>query len=206
MIKIYTKYSVLVFAFAMLCISGYSQSINGTIYDENGAPMPGVTVRIEGTTKGDASNLEGKYNIANAPVGEQTLIFTFIGYKPARSVINVLPSGSVTADKNMEVDSEMLEEYVVVGYGVQRKREVTGAISKVEGKQLTDIPAPSFEAALQGKAAGVQITQGSGLAGSASVVRIRGIASISASFLLKAKVLLIEREAAIFSTSWSVPI
>ena len=180
MIKNYTKYYALVFAFAMLCISGYSQSINGTVYDENGIPMPGVTVRIDGTTKGDASNLDGKYNISSAPVGEQTLIFTFIGYKPATSVINVPATGSVTADKNMVVDAEMLQEYVVVGYGVQREREVTGSISKVEGKQITDIPAPSFEAALQGKAAGVQITQGSGLAGSASVVRIRGIASISA--------------------------
>jgi len=181
MIKIYTKYTALVIAFTLLCMSGFSQSINGTVYDENGVPLPGVTIRIDGTTKGDASNLEGKYNIANAPTGEQTLIFSFIGYKQATSVINVPATGSVTADKTMEVDAEVLQEYVVVGYGVQRAREVTGSISKVEGKQITDIPAPSFEAALQGKAAGVQVTQGSGLAGSASVIRIRGIASISAS-------------------------
>ncbi|NEN23756.1 SusC/RagA family TonB-linked outer membrane protein [Cryomorpha ignava] len=181
MIKVYTKSCALIFAFTILCISAYSQNITGTVYDENGATLPGVTVRIQGTTKGDATDLEGKFNIQNAPVGEQTLVYSFIGYLEATSVINVPASGAVVSDKNMEVDSKMLQEYVVVGYGVQRKQELTGSISRVDGKQITDIPAPSFEAALQGKAAGVQVTQGSGLAGSASVVRIRGIASISAS-------------------------
>ena len=181
MTKIYTKYSVISLALVLICFSAYSQSITGTVYDEFGTSMPGVTVRIDGTTKGDATDLEGKYSIQNAPVGEQTLLFSFIGYQQDSIKVNVPPTGTVTADKNMEVDSETLQEYVVVGYGVQRQREVTGAISKVDGKQITDIPAPSFEAALQGKAAGVQVTQGSGLAGSASVVRIRGIASISAS-------------------------
>ncbi len=180
MTKIYTKYSVISIALVLMCFTANSQSITGVVYDEYGASMPGVTVRIDGTTKGDATDLEGKYTIQNAPVGEQTLIFSFIGYQQGTMTVNVPPTGTVTADRNMEVDSETLQEYVVVGYGVQRERAVTGAISKVDGKQITDIPAPSFEAALQGKAAGVQVTQGSGLAGSASVVRIRGIASISA--------------------------
>ena len=181
MIKVYFKSCALIIAFIILCISAYSQNITGTVYDENGETLPGVTVRIQGTTKGDATNLEGKFNILSAPVGEQTLIYTFIGYKESTAVVNVPATGSVVSDKTMEVDSKMLQEYVVVGYGVQRQQEVTGAISKVEGKDITDIPTPSFEAALQGKAAGVQVTQGSGLAGSASVIRIRGVASISAS-------------------------
>jgi len=157
-----------------------AQTIRGTVYDENGIPMPGVTVRIDGTTKGDATDLDGNYEILQAPVGEQVLIFSFIGYKEQRASVNVPPSGSITMDNNMSVDSETLQEYVVVGYGVQRQREVTGSIEKVTTKELTDIPTPSFEAGLQGKAAGVQVTQGSGLAGSASVVRVRGVASISA--------------------------
>jgi len=156
------------------------QTISGIVNDENGVPMPGVTVRIDGTTNGDATDLEGKYEIKNAPVGEQVLVFTFIGYKESRETVNVPPSGNVSFNKDMSLDSESLDEFVVVGYGVQRKRETTGSIEKVTSKELTDIPTPSFEAGLQGKAAGVQVTQGSGLAGSASVVRIRGIASISA--------------------------
>jgi len=157
-----------------------AQTISGVVNDENGIPMPGVTVRIDGTTKGDATDLDGKYEINDAPVGEQVLIFSFIGYEEARETVNVPATGSVTKNRDMTVNSESLEEFVVVGYGVQRKREVTGSIEKVTTKELTDIPTPSFEAGLQGKAAGVQVTQGSGLAGSASVVRVRGIASISA--------------------------
>ena len=180
MIRFYSRCCAMIFALTTLCLSAYSQTITGTVYDENGESLPGVTVRIDGTTKGDATDLEGKYTIQNAPVGQQNLIISFIGYKQAKVEVNVPASGTVTVDKNMELDSESLAEYVVVGYGVQRQREVTGSIGKVTSKQITDIPTPSFEAALQGKAAGVQVTQGSGLAGSASVVRIRGIASISA--------------------------
>ncbi len=178
--KRFYKGYVLAIAAMLVMASGWSQSITGTVYDEFGTPMPGVTVRIDGTTTGASSDLDGKYEIKNAPVGLQTIIFSFIGYKPTPQEVNVPPAGSVTVDRNMEVDSEVLQEFVVVGYGVQRQREVTGSISKVTSKQITDIPTPSFEAALQGKAAGVQVTQGSGLAGSSSVVRIRGIASISA--------------------------
>ncbi len=136
-----------------------AQNISGVVNDENGVPMPGVTVRIEGTTQGDATDLDGKYEIKNAPVGEQVLIFSFIGYTEAKETVNVPPTGTITKNRDMAVDSKSLEEFVVVGYGVQRKRETTGSIEKVGSKELTDIPTPSFEAGLQGKAAGVQVTQ-----------------------------------------------
>ncbi len=178
--RFYTKLQSYFRIFSLGFLPGFSQTVTGTVKDENGITMPGVTVQIDASTKGDATDLNGKYTIENAPVGEHTLNFSFIGYKKLSEVVNIPASGTITVDKTMEVSSENLNEYVVVGYGVQRQREVTGAISKVTSKQITDIPAPSFEAALQGKAAGVQVTQGSGLAGSASVVRIRGIASISA--------------------------
>ena len=179
MIKRYLKCTWVIGLF-LISTFAIGQSIKGIVLDENGVSMPGVTVLIDGTTTGDASDLEGKYSIAKAPVGQQILVFNFIGYKTHRDTIQVPATGTITVDHQMEIDAAVLDEYIVVGYGVQRKREVTGSISKVEGKDITDIPAPSFEAALQGKAAGVQVTQGSGLAGSASVVRIRGIASISA--------------------------
>lgn len=179
--KSYKKLLGLLLLLTALAFDSNAQTIKGVVYDEFGGPMPGVTVRIDGTTKGDATDLDGKYTISDAPVGEQVLVFTFIGYRQVKKTINVAPSGTLTVDLNMEVDQETLSEFVVVGYGVQRKREVTGSISKIDAKQITDIPTPSFEAGLQGKAAGVQVTQGSGLAGSASVIRVRGIASITAS-------------------------
>ncbi|HEX8334834.1 MAG TPA: SusC/RagA family TonB-linked outer membrane protein, partial [Segetibacter sp.] len=89
--------------------------------------------------------------------------------------------GTGTIEVTLEQTNAALDEVVVVGYGTQRRREVTGAITKVSAEQITSIAVPSFEAALQGKAPGVQIIQGNGLAGSGSVVRIRGIGSISAS-------------------------
>ncbi|MEM9050749.1 MAG: SusC/RagA family TonB-linked outer membrane protein [Bacteroidota bacterium] len=177
---------VLLRSFWSLCVllvTGFTtqaQTISGVVNDENGVPMPGVTVRIDGTTNGDATDLDGKYEIKDVPVGEQVLIFSFIGYQETRETVNVPPSGNVMLNKDMTIDSETLDEFVVVGYGVQRKRETTGSIEKVTTKELTDIPTPSFEAGLQGKAAGVQVVQGSGLAGSASVIRVRGVASISA--------------------------
>lgn len=164
----------------LMSIGLHAQTITGTVYDELGNTMPGVTVRVEGTNIGDAANLDGKYTINRPPIGEQTLVFSFIGYRQLRRTVNVPATGTLEVNANMELDQEVLDEFVVVGYGVQRRREVTGAITKVEGKTITDIPTPSFEAGLQGKAAGVQVTTGSGLAGSGSVVRIRGIASISA--------------------------
>ncbi|WP_315819628.1 TonB-dependent receptor plug domain-containing protein [Paraflavitalea speifideaquila] len=81
---------------------------------------------------------------------------------------------------SLKATASNLNEVVVIGYGTQRRRDVTGAITKVSAEKITSIASPSFEAALQGKAPGVQVIQGSGLAGSGSVIRIRGIASISA--------------------------
>lgn len=178
--KSFARKLVALFGLGILATAATAQNITGTVFDEKGVPMPGVTVRIEGTTKGDAADLNGKYTIRDVAPGQYVLVFSFVGYKSAQERVNMPATGNLVVNKKMELDSEMLSEFVVVGYGVQRKREVTGAITSVQAKEITDIPAPSFEAALQGKAAGVQITTGSGMAGSGSVVRIRGIASISA--------------------------
>lgn len=150
-------------------------AITGTVTDgKDGSPMIGVTVLIKGTTTGTTTDFDGKYSIRadrNA-----FLVFSFIGYETqevavgGRNVINI----------TLQDQSLSLEEIVVVGYGTQRKRDVTGAIAKVENKDLVSLPTPSFELGLQGKALGVQVITGSGLAGSGSVIRIRGVGSISA--------------------------
>ncbi|MEC8360710.1 MAG: TonB-dependent receptor plug domain-containing protein, partial [Bacteroidota bacterium] len=108
------------------------------------------------------------------------LTFSFIGYLNTVKTVNVRAGEAKTLNIRLREDAVLLNESVVVGYGVQRKKEVTGAISTIDSKEITAVQTPSFEAALQGQAAGVQVTQGSGMAGSGSIVRIRGLSSISA--------------------------
>jgi TonB-linked SusC/RagA family outer membrane protein len=157
------------------------QNITGVLVDENGMTVPGASVVLEGTTMGSSTDLDGKFLIENVPAGAYNLKVSFIGYKTLLLPVTV-EAGKAPAPLSvkLEVDAQKLEELVVVGYGVQRKREVTGSIAKVESKDITALPVPSFESALQGKAAGVQVTTGSGLAGSPALIRIRGIASVSA--------------------------
>ncbi|GIS04558.1 MAG: hypothetical protein CM15mP107_1780 [Bacteroidota bacterium] len=121
------------------------------------------------------------YELNLSQVGIYTLKYTFIGYKEETKEISLTnASQTLSIDVVLKEESSYLDEVVVTGYTVERRRDLTGTIVKLDAKEITDMPTPSFEAALQGKAAGVQITQGSGLAGSSSVVRIRGVASISA--------------------------
>ncbi|MEN9639250.1 MAG: hypothetical protein RLZZ262_1118, partial [Bacteroidota bacterium] len=157
----------------------HAQTVKGTIKDAKGETLPGVLVKVLSTSKGTASGLDGSYSI-EAPAGEQRIEFLSLGYV-TKTLDVVLAAGETKVlDVTLEEDMKMTEEVVVVGYGVQRKRDLTGSIAKVDGKNITKFPTPSFEAALQGQAAGVQVSQGSGLAGSGSLVRVRGVASISA--------------------------
>lgn len=154
-------------------------AIAGVVSDDTG-PIIGATVVINGTTDGTTTDLDGKFFIKDLAPGKVTLRISFIGMEDKLETVTVTASKTLTLNVTMATKAEVLDEMVVVGYGVQRKREVTGSIAKVTSKQITDLPTPSFESALQGKAAGVQVTTGSGLAGSGAVIRVRGIASISA--------------------------
>jgi TonB-dependent starch-binding outer membrane protein SusC len=150
--------------------------ISGKVTDSrDGSAMSGVTVSAKGTRTAVQTKSDGTYSIS-VPSSARVLVFSSVGFGSQEITIN-----GATADVALVVTNTALNEVVVIGYGTQRRKEVTGAISKVSGDKLTSIPVPSFEAALQGKAPGVQILQGNGLAGSGSVVRIRGIGSISAS-------------------------
>ncbi len=173
------------YALVALCVCGFwhlsvqAQTVKGTIKDAKGETLPGVFVKVVSTGKGTASGLDGTYSI-DAPSGAQKIEFLLLGYLTKTMDVTLAAGETKVMDVVMEEDTKMTEEVVVVGYGVQRKRDVTGSIAKVDGKNLTRFPTPSFEAALQGQAAGVQVSQGSGLAGSGSLVRVRGVASISA--------------------------
>lgn len=173
-------YSLFALTFLICCSSVIrAQSLKGVIIDAKNETLPGVVVKDLTTGVGAASSIDGSYTL-NLKEGPHKIEFVLLGYVTQVKDVVIPATGSLTLNITLEEDSKMTEEVVVVGYGVQRKRDVTGSISKVEGKELTRFPTPSFEAALQGQAAGVQVTQGSGLAGSGSQVRVRGIASVSA--------------------------
>lgn len=150
------------------------RTVTGTILDENSNPMPGVNIQVEGTTLGVISDVNGKYTIS-VPRTDAVLVFTFVGYKEMK----VASSGRTTIDVTMEPSVESLEEVVVVGYGVQRKRDVTGSISSVKTADLQNLTITDAAHALQGKAAGVQIVNQSGAPGATASIQIRGYSSNS---------------------------
>jgi TonB-linked SusC/RagA family outer membrane protein len=157
-----------------------AQTITGTVLDENKQPMIGAAARLQGTTAGTTTNMDGKFSLKSTKAGKVVLEFSFVGYEREYRTVNLAEGQTVDLKVNMKPNANSLNEMVVVGYGVQRKRDVTGSIVSIEGKELTEIPTPSFENGLQGKASGLQVITGSGAAGSASTVRIRGVASASA--------------------------
>ncbi len=149
---------------------------SGKVLDSrDNSPIANATISVKGGRSATATTADGSFQL-RVPATATTLVVSSVGYSSKDVLI-----GSEPMQVTLEQTNAALNEVVVVGYGTQRRRDVTGAIAKVNSEQLNSIPVPSFEAALQGKAAGVQIIQGNGLAGSGSVVRIRGIGSISAS-------------------------
>jgi len=154
----------------------HAQSVSGTVVDEFNEPLPSVAISVD---KGGATstNFNGQYSLSLKP-GKYAITYSFIGYEPVMKEVDI--KGKQIINVTMKPASNQLDEVVVVGYGVARKRDLTGSVVSLKTKELTDIPTPSFENAIQGKAAGVQVITGSGIAGSGSMVRVRGVASISA--------------------------
>ena len=163
------------FVFCLLSIlfSVYAQAqdvtVNGKVYDENGLPIPGVSILIKGTSKAVATDFDGNYQI-NADA-KSTLEFSYVGYTTIKELVN----GRAKIDVRLKPSTESLQEVVVVGYGTQKKSVVTGAISSVKAKDLEKVPNGRIEQALQGRVSGVTIAASSGQPGSASTIRVRGV-------------------------------
>lgn len=174
--KIYFWVGALVF---LLFLSGpilaQNVQVTGTITDENGMPIPGAAVLIKGTSNGTAADIDGKYTISAS--ADQTLQFSFIGYKTTE----VLVGNQTTIDVALTPDVSDLEEVVVVGYGSVKKSQLTGAISSVSSKEITDQPITDARQALQGRSSGVDVTSPGSKPGAAPQVRIRGRRSFNAS-------------------------
>ena len=164
--------SALLLVFGLNVATAQTKVISGKVSDASGA-LPGVSVVVKGTTKGTQTDFDGKYSLS-ANVGD-VLVFSFVGMEPSSKTVGA----ANIIDVKMAEGALALEEVVVVGYGTQKKREVTGSISQVKGSDVASLAAPSFESQLAGRAAGVQITAQTGVLGEAPRIRIRGIGSIS---------------------------
>ena len=165
-----------------LILSTYTisaQVITGTVTDDELESLPSVNIYVDGTSYSASTDLNGLYTMVLSE-GTHRVTFSFIGYTPEVKTVTLKTGETQNINIKLKSESIYTDEVVVVGYGVQRRREITGSIESIDGKEIGNIPVPSFEAALQGQAAGVQVSTGSGLAGSGSLIRIRGVASISA--------------------------
>ncbi|MFV5691981.1 SusC/RagA family TonB-linked outer membrane protein [Flavobacterium sp. LT1R49] len=160
----------------LLYTSGYAQgkTITGVISDASKFPIPGVNVLIKGTQKGVSTDFDGKYSIA-VPDGA-TLVFSYIGFKAKEQTVGAASSYNIT----LESESATLDEVVVVGYGVKKKKDLTGSIVSVGAEEIASRPVQNAVQAMQGKAAGVDISSNE-RPGQVGSITIRGARSISAS-------------------------
>lgn len=149
-------------------------TITGKVVDEKGEILPGVNIKVKGTDIGTTTDVNGVYKL-NLPTGNETLLFSFIGF----TTQEVSAAGKTQLNVTLHEQASSLNELVVTGYGTQRKGDITGAISSVNASKLKDQPVTNLQGALQGKTPGVQIVQNSGAPGSVAQVRIRGLTSIN---------------------------
>ncbi|WP_040473604.1 SusC/RagA family TonB-linked outer membrane protein [Flavobacterium frigoris] len=148
------------------------RSVSGTVSDNSGKPLPGVSVVVKGTQNSTQTDFDGKYSIKVSPTA--VLSFSYIGTEKQE-----IKANSTTINVKLKDASQNLQEVVVIGYGVQKKKDLTSAQSSVKGKDIEGLVTPSFESQLAGRASGVQVTSSTGILGEAPKVRIRGTASIS---------------------------
>ena len=168
------------FAMPLFCTLGSTNlnavaasKLTGTVTDENGAGMPGVTIAKKGTSSGANSDVNGKYSIDVNP--GDVLVFSFVGYKSQevkianQSVLNI----------QLAVDAKSLEEIVVTGYGNQKKKDFLGSSASIKSATIQEMPVVSVESAMQGRMTGVQVQQSSGQPGAGISIRVRGVTSIA---------------------------
>lgn len=147
-----------------------SRTVTGTVSAEDG-PMPGVSVLVVGSNKGASTDGDGKYTLELAPA-ETSLTFSFIGYK----TVTVDVGNRSVVDVTLEPDAQSLDEVVIVGYGVQREKDLTSAISTVKAEDIAKTPSGAAMQALQGRVPGLQVIS-SGAPGASPTIRVRGVGS-----------------------------
>lgn len=166
------KYILYLLCFVFIALQAQAQqiTISGKVTDAKNSeePLVGATIVDKSTKTGTIADIDGNYTLKVDP--NTTLIVSFIGYQSQEIEV----AGRTTIDIPLLADDELLEEFVVIGYGIQKKSVVTGAIAKVESKDLENMPVTRIEQSLQGRTSGVRVTTDSGQPGAGAVVRIRG--------------------------------
>ncbi|WP_316768733.1 TonB-dependent receptor [Pedobacter frigiditerrae] len=171
--KLFTKFSVLIVLSLLLLNTAYAQNITvkGVVKDETGLPVPSASIMIKGTTNGTQTDGNGNYSISAPSSG--TLVFTYLGYATQEIAIN----GKTTINVNFSATANDLQQVVVVGYGTQRKIDVTGSVATVKGEDISKQASTNAISALQGRVAGVNIVN-NGAPGSSPTITIRGTGTI----------------------------
>lgn len=155
---------------------GQETVVRGKVTDEAGAGMPGVNIVVKGTTNGTTSDENGDFALGISS-NDAVLAFSFIGYASQEIVVGNRTQVNVT----LAPDITSLSEVVVVGYGTQRQEAVTGSVVSIQSDQITEVPSPNLTQALQGRLAGVEMSQSSSKPGAPMQIRIRGTRSLNAS-------------------------
>ncbi|MCY1722085.1 TonB-dependent receptor [Prolixibacteraceae bacterium Z1-6] len=155
-------------------VDDQGDKVTGKITDNNGLPLPGVTIVFKGTTQGTISDIDGNYTIA-LKEGATTLVFSFIGMIMQEIEI----AGQTEINVVMQQDYIGIEEVVAIGYGTSKKEDLVSSVSQVKAEIIENQPTVRVDQALQGRAAGVEVTSTSGAPGSNAVIRIRGTSSIN---------------------------
>lgn len=173
--KLFQKFLATLFLLLWVCsISAQERTISGTITDISGNPMPGVNISVKNTTSGVVTDINGKYSI-KVPDSNSSLKISFVGY-----VTQEIQVGEKTIiDAQLNEDVKELNEVVVVGYGVQKKSDLTGSVASISGSSISRVPLAGVDQALQGRAAGVNVIQNSGMPGGGVTIQIRGLSSIN---------------------------
>ncbi|WP_246225204.1 TonB-dependent receptor [Spirosoma terrae] len=151
-------------------------TVSGTVTDEKGEGLPGVSVLVKGTQRGTSTSATGSYQLA-VPNESAILVFSFVGFQSQEIEVGKRTTVSVT----LKTDDKSLDEVVVVGYGTVKKSDLTGSVAKVGEANIKATPIPSLDRAMQGRAAGVQVTTNSAQPGGSATIRIRGSGSVNAS-------------------------
>jgi TonB-dependent starch-binding outer membrane protein SusC len=150
------------------------RKVSGTVSDQTGQTLPGVSILVKGTTLGTSTDVDGKFSFS-VPAAAKTLVVSYVGMTPQEIEIGT----RTTFDIVLESSTKSLEEVVVIGYGTARRADVTSSITTVKAKELKDMPVAGVDQLLQGKAAGVTITSNGGQPGGGVSVKVRGVTSIN---------------------------
>lgn len=170
------RYKFILFLLLFSAMTYAEIAVSGRVVDDSGEPMIGVNILLQGTSTGTLTNIDGEFYI-EVPLASSKLEFSYLGYQTREITVGNGNLGTI----KMEEMSQNIDEIVVVGYGVQKKSHLTGAVSKYSDDNLGNQAVSRLDQALQGKIAGVNISNVSSEAGAAPQIRVRGMGSISAS-------------------------